>query len=93
MDASKKLQRGKRRFGPVATALRLSRSVATAVVQLDLDNLPASTAVAADSRKVIVRRRNVPVAEFYGRSRGPARHGRLPGRRMSAKPGARRRSP
>jgi GT2 family glycosyltransferase len=47
--------------------LQLSRFVATAIVQLDFDNLPASAAVAADCRKalVIVRRRNLPVAQFY----------------------------
>jgi hypothetical protein len=51
----------------VATALQLSRSVATAVVQLDLDNLPASAPVPVDCRQalVIVRRRHVPVAQLY----------------------------
>ena len=51
----------------MAAALQLSRSVATAVVQLDLDNLPASTPVPVDCRQalVIVRRRHVPVAQLY----------------------------
>ena len=51
----------------MAAALQLSRLVATAVVQLDVDNLPASTTVPTACRRalVIARRRNVPVAQFY----------------------------
>jgi GT2 family glycosyltransferase len=47
--------------------LQLSRIVATAVVQLDLDNLPTSVVVPAACRQalVIVRRREIPVAQFY----------------------------
>jgi GT2 family glycosyltransferase len=53
--------------GAVAAALQLSRSVATAVVQLDFESLPESAHVPAGRRRalVIVRRRDVPVAQFY----------------------------
>ena len=51
----------------MAAALQLSRSVATAVVQLDIDDLPEGVPVypAYGQALVIVRRRGAPVAQFY----------------------------
>lgn len=51
----------------MATTLQLSRSVATAVVQLDIEDVPSELRVDAGYRQavVIVRRRGAPVAQFY----------------------------